>query len=416
MSGVTALAAAATAACGAGGSSSSGSSSLDVACESGGFGELTPIVKEFHKQTGTKVTLNQLPYDGLFSRVSSELSSGALSFDVAAIDAIWLPQFAPKLLKLDELFTSDVKADLFPATLDEGQIDGHYVGMPSWTNVEILFYRKDLFEDSAEQKAFKSKYGYDLAPPKTWQQFTDAAQFFTKNGMYGTDVKGDVETEYLAHVLQAGSPGVVLDDSGNIIIDNAQHQQALTFYSDLASKYKVCPSGAAQVGWPEAQNFFYQGKTAMTRFWAHLYRQIPASAPVHGKVGVAPMIAGSAGVAGIPGPYYLSIPAAGPKHDLAVTFIKFAYEHNALGIQTSLGLAARKSAFQQYAAQPGYESFTPLLETLSAKATHTRPKTPKWQQIVDTILVPTIQQSLNPGADYSGLLATARTKVASLAQ
>ena len=56
------------------------------------------------------------------------------------------------------------------------------------------------------------------------------------------------------------------------------------------------------MGWPEAQNLFYQGKTAMTRFWAHLYRQIPTSAPVYGKVGVAPMIGGTAGIAGIPGP------------------------------------------------------------------------------------------------------------------
>jgi ABC-type glycerol-3-phosphate transport system substrate-binding protein len=415
LGGVTALAGVATAACGAGGSSSSGgSSSLSVVCESGGFAELTKIAQLFKKQTGTKVTLNQLPYNGLYSRVSSELSSGSLSFDLAALDAIWLPAFAPKLAKLDELFTPSVKADLFPATLAEGQINGHYVGMPGWTNVEILFYRKDLFESSSEQKQFKSRYGYDLAPPATWAQFTDAAQFFTKNGIYGTDVKGDVETEYLAHVLQAGSPGVVLDDSGNIIIDNAQHLKALQFYSALDSKYKTCPPGAAQVGWPEAQNLFYQGKTAMTRFWAHLYRQIPATASVHGKVGVAPMIGGSAGIAGVPGPYYLSVPAAGPKNDLAIKFIKFAYDHNDLGIQSVLGLAARKSAFARYAGKPGYESFTPLLKTLSAPATHSRPKVPAWQQIVDTVLVPTIQKSLAPGADHRALLASARTSVASL--
>ena len=46
--------------------------------------------------------------------------------------------------------------------------------------MEILYYRKDLFESTAEQKNFKAKYGYDLAPPVTWQQFTDAAEFFTR--------------------------------------------------------------------------------------------------------------------------------------------------------------------------------------------------------------------------------------------
>jgi ABC-type glycerol-3-phosphate transport system substrate-binding protein len=289
--------------------------------------------------------------------------------------------------------------------------------MPGWTNVEILFYRKDLFESTSEQKAFRSRFGYDLAPPATWQQFTDAARFFTRGTqLYGTDVKGGVETEWLAHILQAGSPGLVLDDSGRVIIDNPQHVAALAYYSGLNDQYKVCPPGAAQVGWPEAQNLFYQGKTAMTRFWAHLYRQIPANAPVYGKVGVAPMIAGTAGIAGIPGPFYLAIPAAGGKRDLALRFIRFAYDNNALGIQSALGLAARKSAFAEYQDKPGYESFKPLLETLSAAATRSRPKTPKWQQIVDTILVPTIQKSLTPGADYRALLTSARGSVESLVQ
>ena len=241
MGGAAGLAAVATA-CGAGGGGGGGGSSsksLSVVCESGGYAELTAIAELYKTQTGTTVTLNQLPYAGLFNRVSSELSTGSLSFDVAALDAIWLPTFGAKLLALDELFTPAVKADLFPATLDEGQVGGHYVGMPGWTNVEILYYRKDLFEDTAQQSGFKSRFGYDLAPPTTWQQFTDAARFFTKGGMYGTDVKGDVETEWLAHVLQAGSPGVVLDGSGKVIIDNPQHVEALTFYSNLNNQYKV---------------------------------------------------------------------------------------------------------------------------------------------------------------------------------
>ncbi|MGO7374108.1 ABC transporter substrate-binding protein, partial [Rhizobium ruizarguesonis] len=32
-------------------------------------------------------------------------------------------------------------------------------------------YRIDLFENAENQSAFKEKYGYDLAPPKTWKQY-----------------------------------------------------------------------------------------------------------------------------------------------------------------------------------------------------------------------------------------------------
>jgi multiple sugar transport system substrate-binding protein len=385
---------------------------ISVVCEAGGKAELTKIAQLFQKQTGTAVNLVELPYTGLYDRINSELSSGTLSFDVAALDVIWLPAFAAALHPVNELFTPAVKADLFPSLVSGGQIGGKYLGMPVWTNSEIIFYRKDLFGSAKEKKAFQKKYGYPLAPPKTWQQFDDIARFFTRGTkLYGTDVKGAVETEWLAHVLQAGSPGVVLDAKGNVIIDNAQHLAALRFYSDLHNKYKVDPPGAAQTDWGAAQNLFNQGRLAMTRFWAHAFPQIPKNSAVYGKVGAAPMIAGKAGIAGIPGPWYLSVPAKGKNTDEAVKFLKFAYDHNALAIQSSLGLAARKSAFAGYASKPGYEHFKALLTTLSAPATKGRPANPKWQQIVDTVLVPMLQKSVTPSADYAALLKSAKSDV-----
>ncbi|MDQ1012058.1 multiple sugar transport system substrate-binding protein [Streptomyces sp. V4I23] len=406
--------------CGAGGAaddSSGGSGSLRVLCEAGGKQELLKIAELFKKKTGTSVTFVELPYDGLFNRLLGEFSSGAVSFDVAALDAIWLPAFAEGVLRpLDDLFTEAVKKDLFPSLVQGAQVKGRYLGMPAWTNSEILFYRKDLFEDSKEQAAFEKKYGYPLAPPTNWDQFTDAAEFFTrdtkgKNALYGTDVKGAVETEWLTHVLQAGSPGAVLDDQGKVIIDNRQHLDALRFYSGLSTKAKVAPPGAKQLDWGGAQNLFNQGRTAMMRFWAHAFPLVPTDSPVHGKVGAAPMIAGAAGIAGVPGPWYLSVPQATKKADLATEFVQFCYDNNALGIQSSLGLAARVSAFEEYQDKPGHEHFKPLVQTLSSPATRSRPATPKWQQIVDTVLIPTIQKSLTPGADYEALLKGARSDV-----
>src|SRR2546426_499831 len=83
----------------------------------------------------------------------------------AALDVIWLPAFAAALHPVNELFTPAVKADLFPSLVSGGQIGGKYLGMPVWTNSEIIFYRKDLFGSAKEKKAFQKKYGYPLAPP-----------------------------------------------------------------------------------------------------------------------------------------------------------------------------------------------------------------------------------------------------------
>ena len=125
------------------------------------------------------------------------------------------------------------------------------------------------------------------------------------------------------------------------------------------------------------------------------------------------MIGGSAGVAGVPGPWYLSVPKASKNAENAKKFIKCAYDHNDLGLESSLGLAARISAFEKYQDKPGYESFKPLIQTLSAGATATRPSTEKWQQIVDTVLVPTLQKAV-AGGDTAALLAEAKKKVQDL--
>jgi multiple sugar transport system substrate-binding protein len=42
----------------------------------------------------------------------------------------------------------------------------------------LCFYRQDLFQESEHRDAFKKKYGRDLAPPATWQQFLQIAEYF----------------------------------------------------------------------------------------------------------------------------------------------------------------------------------------------------------------------------------------------
>jgi len=249
---ISALALSACGAGGGGGGSGSDAKNLTVLVEAGGHAELQPIADAYKKKTGTSVKFVELPYDGLYNRLNSEFTSGSVSFDVAALDAIWLPAFADAVKPLDDLFTSSVKSDLFPGLVKEAQVNGKFVGMPAWTNSEILFYRTDLFGDPKEQADFKAKYGYDLVPPTTWQQYHDVAEFFTRdtNGdgqpdLYGTDVKGAVETEWLATVSQAGEDHMVLDGK-KVTIDDAKHKEALDFYTSLLP---FAPSGAAQLDW-----------------------------------------------------------------------------------------------------------------------------------------------------------------------
>jgi ABC-type glycerol-3-phosphate transport system substrate-binding protein len=421
---VAALGAAALtlAGCGVGGGGDSADTDeLTVLVEGGGLAELQPVADAYEEETGTTVTLVELPYDGLYDRISTELSSGEVSFDVAALDAIWLTAFADGVTPLDDLFTDDVQSDLFPGLVSEAQVDGSFVGMPVWTNSEILFYRTDLFEDPKEQADFQAKYGYELAPPTTWEQYRDVAEFFTRDtdgdgqtDLYGTDVKGAVETEWLATVSQAGEEQMVLDaETGEVTIDDADHLAALDFYTSLLP---FAPSGAAQLDWAGAQNLFYQGQLAMMRFWGHAYTGTPEDSVVKDSIGAAPMIAGPGGIAGVPGAWYLSVPAASDKQQEAKDFISFAYEHNELSMDSWLGLAARISAFESKEGEPGKEHYAALLETLNAPQTLARPATAKWQEIVDTVLTPMLQKAVEPGADNAALLAEAKAQIEAIVE
>lgn len=420
ITGTAALAASALllSGCGAGGGSGSGDGAdeLTVVVEGGGLAELQPIADLYKEETGTTINLVELPYDGLYDRIQTELGSGAVSFDIAALDAIWLSAFADGVDPLDDLFTDEVKSDLFPGLVSEAQVGGKYVGMPIFTNSEILFYRTDLFGDPANQADFEAKYGYPLAPPTTWDEYTDVAEFFTRDtdgdgqiDLYGTDVKAAVETEWLATLSQTGEKTMVLDPAtGEVSIDNADHLAALDFYTSLLP---YAPAGAAQLDWAGAQNLFYQGQLAMMRFWGHAYTQTPEDSPVFGKVGAAPMIAGPGGIAGVPGAWYLSVPTAGTHKEEAKKFIAFAYEHNDLSIDTSLGLVARISAFDSQKDVPGHENYAAILETLNSPETIARPASADWQEIVNTVLTPMLQKAVEPGADHQALLTEAKAQI-----
>ncbi len=422
---VVATAALVLSGCGAGGGGTAetdaGGETLTVVVEGGGKAELQPIAALYTEETGTEVKLVELPYAGLYDRVSSELKAGSPSFDVAALDAIWLTAFAPGLAPINELFTDDVKSDLFGGLVSEAQVDGEFVGMPVWTNSEILFYRTDLFEDPKNMSDFEAKYGYPLAPPTTWEQYKDVAEFFTrdtdgdgKTDLYGTDVKGAVETEWLATVSQAGEEHMVLDaETNEVTVADDAHKAALEYYVSLLP---YAPSGAAQLDWAGSQNLFYQGQLAMMRFWGHAYRQTPDDSAVKDDIGVAPMIGGSGGVAGVPGAWYLSAPSTGKNPEAAKDFIRFAYEHNALSADSSLGLVARKSAFESKDAEAGFENYPALVSTLESSQSLPRPATENWQEIVDSVLVPMLQKAVEPGADTDGLLEEAKTQIEAIVE
>ncbi|SHM76625.1 extracellular solute-binding protein [Gracilibacillus kekensis] len=357
----------------------------------------------FKEETGYDVIIESVPYTGVYDRMRTELTTGSGAFDVATIDTIWLPALYEGLEPIQDIVTDEISADLFPGLIDGATIEDNVYGLPTWTNSKILLYRKDLFEDENNKSAFEAEFGYELAPPGDWEQYKDIASFFGNNEdypeLYGTSVfgasSGDSVASWLDHVTQAGADNLVLDDNGEVIVNDQYHVDALNMLNDLVSTEGSVPENTLETASAETAELFYNGNLAMMLAWGHFY--VPANDPdtsdVAGKVGAAPMIAGEEGIGVVPGPWYQVIPSSSNKKDMAKKYLEFMYEKNEL-YADALGVAARQSVFEEYGKEEKYSHLTPLAKTLNAEQTQNRPSTDQWQEIESEALIPAIQKVL----------------------
>ncbi len=111
-----------------------------------------------------------------------------------------MPQYVEKdfLLPLDNYIEnlSDLE-DILPIYREMYmEYDGHKYGMVYDGDAHLLFYRKDLFEKYNDE--YYALYGYDLHPPKNWEEHDRISEFLTK------DLTGDGQTDLYGTAILGG--------------------------------------------------------------------------------------------------------------------------------------------------------------------------------------------------------------------
>lgn len=154
--------------------------------------------------------------------------------------------------------------------------DGHDYGMVYDGDAHLLFYRKDLFEKYNEE--YRQKFGKDLKPPQTWEEYDRIAEFLTRdlNGdgqtdLYGTAIFGGDAKRYiwfLERYLSMG--GEYFDDSMHPQIQGPLGQKALQDLIALQDKGATPPH--AMYDWIDLNHVFLNGKVAMVVQWSDTYR------------------------------------------------------------------------------------------------------------------------------------------------
>lgn len=243
------------------------------------------------KQKGLEFEIIGLPFVGQYEKIVSELIANSGAFDLMVFPPMFLGDFVAKgfLRPLDDFAQKydPQLADVIPAYRDPTlKKQGKLYALPYDGDTHMLYYRKDLFEDPKEREAFKAKYGYDLAPPKTWKEFMDIAEFFTRPPeLYGTAFYGQRGFSYAWWVdIWAGMGGKWFDDQMNATINDQAGVDALKLLIDMK---RFSPPDVLSYGYPELRDAFMQGKVAMIIQWADVGKKAndPQQSKIVGKVG-----------------------------------------------------------------------------------------------------------------------------------
>lgn len=368
--------------------------SITVLVESGSPAEA--LAKEtaeaFEDETGCKVVVDAVAYTGMYDKLSTEIRAKQAAHDVACMDFVWLAAFADAIEPLNNVDTSD----FLPTLQESGTIGGNLLGYPMWVNAKVLIYRKDLIP---EEKV-----------PKTWEEYQALAKELATDEMSGTTVFGsgsDAVCSFLDFACQAGAKGLVFDQDGNVNITDQAYVDALNFMVENA-KADYTPSDSLATAATESQELFTNGKTAMQLNWSHQY---PAAVEALGadKVGVAPMIAGSAGIGATTGPWYECVMKSSENKEMAQKYVEFMYDHNADYMGLTLKIAGRTSVYEAAGKEAGNEHTSAVLTTLEAEQSQARPMVSTWSQI-EEVLTGVVESSLG-GADVKETLEAAKAEI-----
>lgn len=152
---------------------------------------LKTIAKYYYEISGNRVVLTELSIDSLYELLKN-WSSG-LAFDIVRMDKEWFPWMAEKIFEplknIDSNIEECMKGFLSNTLKEYAYVNDELYAFPGSPSVQLLFYRKDLFEDPILKRLFFEKYKKPLKIPENFEDYNQIASFFTKAVNHQSPVK-----------------------------------------------------------------------------------------------------------------------------------------------------------------------------------------------------------------------------------
>ncbi|MBI4482323.1 MAG: ABC transporter substrate-binding protein [Acidobacteria bacterium] len=211
--------------------------------------------------------------------------AGESPYDMVFMDVIWVPKFAAAgwLEDLTDWLPPEQWKEFLPGDLEGSKHQGRIYRVPMYSDVGMLFYRRDLLEAAG------------LEPPTTWQDLIVMAQKLQKPPQLWGYVWQGKQYEGLScnllEVLQGFGGSWVDPVTQEVGLDQPEAAAALQLMHDLIHKHKISPPGVTTYQEEEARQIFQSGNAVFQRNWPYAWVLAhQEQSPVKGKVGMAPMV------------------------------------------------------------------------------------------------------------------------------
>jgi multiple sugar transport system substrate-binding protein len=264
----------------------------------------TNMIGAFERQTGIQVEVIHKDHQALVAELEQKPVSHKVTYDLILMRHRFLGELVEKgLVQAVDSYLADAtlhdltfkpRVQLFDNWWQEiSWYKSKMYGYPFTELTPYVCYRKDLLDDPIEQAYFRARYHRHLEPPKTWGEYMQLAEFFTrpKQQFYGTYIQGQNHIalwyEWLNFVYSFG--GNILDtkhgdEYGDIVVNSPQNLAATDQYLKLIP---FSPPDTLSYNWNGAQAALQQGRVFMGILWndqAPLLED-PFVSKVPGKIG-----------------------------------------------------------------------------------------------------------------------------------
>jgi multiple sugar transport system substrate-binding protein len=189
------------------------------------------------------------------------------SMDILGMDVTWVQEFASAnwIREFPAADRATVENGTLPGPLASGMYNGKLYAAPNNTNVQLLWYRKDLVPN----------------PPATWaEMIQDSLQLKAAGKPYqiltmGAQYEGLV---VFFNSLVASAGGHVVSDDGKTAIMDAGTVTALQTLKTFATAGVTSPSFANSVE-DDARHAFQDGDGAFELNWPYVYASMQSDTP-----------------------------------------------------------------------------------------------------------------------------------------